>query len=119
MDLTISFDPTNVNLNTTISADMTNILATTSYSPFECTPEWCPLEYSCWRYRPARSVNLAFAILFGISALTYLAQGLFSKKKKWLGFTIAMVSGCILDVIGYAGRVMAYDDLFREVGYQA
>jgi hypothetical protein len=61
-------------------------------------------------YNPSKSVNTAFAILFGISALLFLVQGIASKKK-WLGFTIAMVCGCALEVIGYVGRIRAYDHL--------
>jgi len=33
--------------------------------------------------------------------------------KTW-GFAIAMVIGCIVEVIGYAGRIMAYNDLESE-----
>jgi hypothetical protein len=65
-------------------------------------------------YRPSRSVNTAFAILFGISALLFLVQGIVSKKR-WLGFTIAMVCGCVLEVIGYVGRIRAYNNLYDNV----
>lgn len=45
-----------------------------------------------------------------MSTLAFLAQGIVGKR--WLGFTIAMVMGCVLEVIGYVGRVLAYNDLF-------
>ena len=80
---------------------------------FKCTYETCSLDYSYWGYRPSFSANMAFAILFGLSSLGYIGQGLFGKG--WLGFTIAMVCGCVLEVIGYVGRVLAYDDGFTEV----
>jgi hypothetical protein len=79
-----------------------------------CTFEHCGFNYSYWSYRPRKSANLAFAVLFGISALAFLAQGIASKKG-WVGFTIAMVLGCVIEVIGYAGRVRAYDHLYSEV----
>jgi hypothetical protein len=107
-----NFDSTNMDLNTTTSTGMGDILLNDSYPGFD------PLKYSFWNYRPFKIVNLAFAILFGISALTYVFQGIFSKTK-WLGFTVAMVSGCVLEVIGYIGRVMANDDIFSEVSYRA
>jgi hypothetical protein len=75
--------------------------------------EYCPAEYSYWGYRPSLSANLAFTVLFSISTIAFLAQGIFSRK--WLGFTIAMASGCAVEVIGYAGRVLAYHDMFDEV----
>lgn len=80
-----------------------------------CTYEACGLEWSYFAYRPAKSVNLAFVVLFGLSTLAYLIQGLL--RRRWPGFTIAMVSGNILEVVGYIGRVLAHDDLYHEVSY--
>jgi protein-S-isoprenylcysteine O-methyltransferase Ste14 len=65
-------------------------------------------------YRPSKGVNTAFAVLFGISALLFLVQGIASRKR-WLGFTIAMVAGCALEVVGYAGRIRAWTDLYTDV----
>jgi hypothetical protein len=75
--------------------------------------EHCPIEWSYWGYRPSLSTNLAFAVVFGISTIAFLVQGIASKR--WLGFTIAMASGCALEVVGYIGRVLAYNDVFSEV----
>lgn len=110
MDTSVhNLDPTSVYPNTTFPPQMDDNLATDYYKDFD------PLSYSpFWYYRPNKSVNLAFAVLFGISALTFLGQGIFSGKK-WLGFTIAMVSGCAIEAIGYAGRVMAYNEPESEV----
>jgi hypothetical protein len=79
-----------------------------------CTFETCGFNGSFFDYRPTKSTNLAFAVLFGISALAFLIQGTASKKR-WLGFTFAMVLGCVTEVVGYVGRVKAYDDLYSEV----
>jgi hypothetical protein len=81
----------------------------------ECTQpsDICPLDSSLWPYQPLFRANLIFIVLFAISTTAYLAQGLISKK--WLGFTIAMASGCTLEVVGYAGRVMAHHDVFDDV----
>lgn len=78
-----------------------------------CTYDTCPLSSSYWGYRPSLAPNLAFLILFGISTLSYIGQGFINKA--WLGFTIAMTCGCALEVIGYVGRVLAYNDGFTEV----
>ena len=78
-----------------------------------CSYETCSLDWSYWGYRPSFSANIAFTVLFGVSTLAYLAQGIVGKK--WLGFTIAMAAGCVIEVIGYIGRVLAYNDLFHEV----
>lgn len=57
---------------------------------------------------------MAFTVLFGISMFAFLAQGILSKK--WLGFTVAMVLGCVFELIGYAGRFAAYSNVYSEVG---
>jgi hypothetical protein len=75
--------------------------------------ETCPIEYAYWGYRPSFSTNITFTALFGISTIAFLVQGIAGKK--WLGFTIAMVSGCALEVIGYVGRILAHKDMFSEV----
>lgn len=104
------------------SADSTTGTPQADYTPVStpdpnwrdnCTPALCGFQYAYFQYVPTKSVNMAFAVLFGISALAFLGQGI--ARKRWLGFTIAMVSGCTLEVIGYAGRVMAADQLYYEV----
>ncbi|RAR10665.1 sphingoid long-chain base transporter RSB1 [Stemphylium lycopersici] len=72
----------------------------------------CPVGYAYWRYQPSFSINLAFAVLFGVSLIVFLVQGIAGKR--WLGFTIAMAVGCALEVIGYIGRLMAHNDMFSE-----
>jgi hypothetical protein len=75
--------------------------------------EACPIEYAYWGYRPSLSTNITFTALFGLSTIAFLAQGIASKK--WLGFTIAMASGCALEAVGYVGRILAHQDMFAEV----
>jgi hypothetical protein len=75
-----------------------------------CTIETCD---SYWAYYPSLAANSFFIAIFGLSTVLYLAQGILSKK--WLGFTIAMVSGGVLEIIGYAGRIMANSDVYSEV----
>jgi hypothetical protein len=96
-------------------AGFTSAYSFTDYfDPTTCTFERCGFNYSYWSYRPRKSTNLAFAVLFGISAFAFLAQGIASKKR-WVGFTIAMLLGCVTEVVGYVGRVMAYNNLYSEV----
>ncbi|KAG9190323.1 hypothetical protein G6011_08411 [Alternaria panax] len=74
--------------------------------------ETCPIEYAYWGYRPSFSTNITFTALFALSTITFLVQGIAGRK--WLGFTIAMASGCALEVVGYIGRVLAHQDMFSE-----
>ncbi|KAF3010917.1 hypothetical protein E8E13_010000 [Curvularia kusanoi] len=79
---------------------------------FSCNWDTCPLSDSYWGYRPSLAANVTFLVLFVLSTVAYVGQGFLNKA--WLGFTIAMVCGCLLEVIGYIGRVLAYNNGFSE-----
>jgi len=78
-----------------------------------CTLATCPLNLSYWGYIPSMPANALFLAVFALSTLLFIGQGLLSKR--FIGFTVAMVSGCALEVIGYVGRVMSHSDPFAEV----
>ena len=79
----------------------------------QCTLDTCPLNLSFWDYRPSIPANALFLALFALSTILFLVQGAWSRR--FLGFTVAMLSGCILEVLGYAGRLWAYSQPFVEV----
>lgn len=64
-------------------------------------------------YEPSLIINGAFLVLFSISFITFAVQG--TADAKWLGFSLAMAVGCALEVAGYAGRILAQQDMFAEV----
>ena len=78
-----------------------------------CTLELCPLSLSYWDYRPSLAANGLFLAIFALSLILFFIQAAWSKR--FLGFTVAMVSGCLLEVLGYAGRIWAYSQPFEEV----
>lgn len=78
-----------------------------------CTLETCPLSLSYWGYRPSLPANALFIGIFGLSTLLFIVQGALSGR--FLGFTIAMVCGCALEVVGYVGRTQSYFNPFGEV----
>lgn len=78
-----------------------------------CTLDTCPLELSYWGYRPSLPANLLFLVLFGLSTLIFVGQGVLSRR--FWGFSIAMISGCALEAIGYVGRTLSYYNPFAEV----
>lgn len=75
---------------------------------FEACKEW-----TYWEYIPALSPNVAYAVLFGLSTVAFLGQGVLGKR--WAWFTFSMVAGCLLEVVGYVGRILAYNNPYREV----
>lgn len=78
-----------------------------------CTVDICPIESSNYNYLPSLAANGVFIALFCASLVCFLGQGLLSRK--FIGFTVAMVCGGILEVLGYAGRIMSHNNPWSQV----
>jgi len=78
-----------------------------------CTLATCPLDWSFWAYLPSLAANSLFAALFGISFVAYVLEAVLSRR--FLGFSIAMISGSVLEILGYAGRIWSRYQPFNEV----
>lgn len=78
-----------------------------------CTVETCPLSLSYFSYRVSLPANATLLALFSFSLICFLVQAGLSRR--FVGFTIAMASGCALEVLGYIGRVMEHHNPFLEV----
>jgi len=91
---------------------LSEVLKTRLACRAQCTIETCPLKWSFWAYRPSIPANAIFVALFTISLILYLAQGLASRR--FVGFSISMISGGILEVLGYSGRLWANKQPFSE-----
>lgn len=92
----------------------TNYTAVTTYRD-HCTLDTCPLSSSYYAYRPSLGANATFITLFSFSLVCFAIQGLLSRR--FIGFTVALVCGCALEVIGYAGRILSYKNPFDEVSW--
>ncbi|KAF4974557.1 hypothetical protein FZEAL_8552, partial [Fusarium zealandicum] len=79
-----------------------------------CTLDLCPLEASLLRYQPNIPANAIFIAVFGVSMLVHAFQGV--KSKTW-GFMSSMIAGCILEIIGYAGRLIIHENPFDFNGF--
>ncbi|XP_014556569.1 hypothetical protein COCVIDRAFT_99445 [Bipolaris victoriae FI3] len=77
--------------------------------------ENCPIRKAFWMYEPSLIINSAFLVLFSISFITFVVQG--TADAKWLGFSLAMAIGCALEVAGYAGRILAQQDMYAETPF--
>lgn len=80
-----------------------------------CTVSTCPLDTSFYYYRVNLGANVAFIVLFGLSAIAYLATLISTRRA--LAFSVAMLSGVILEVLGYAGRIMSWQDQWMQNGF--
>jgi hypothetical protein len=75
-----------------------------------CTLDTCCLAQSPFTYRVSYGGNLAFAIIFGAVIVPQIGLGAYYKT--W-GFMIGMVCGLILEVLGYAARIMLHNNPFN------
>lgn len=74
-----------------------------------CTVETCPLSCAQVEYLPTLAGNAVHAAIFGLLLVAQIGLGI--RYKTW-GFMVGMVCGLILEVVGYAGRIMLHDNPF-------
>lgn len=74
-----------------------------------CTVETCSLSCAQVKYLPTLAGNVVYAAAFGLLLIAQLRLGI--KYKTW-GFMVGMLCGLILEVVGYAGRIMLHENPF-------
>ncbi|KAL2132392.1 hypothetical protein VTI74DRAFT_3869 [Chaetomium olivicolor] len=79
-----------------------------------CTLDTCPLEVSILQYRPSQAASGTFIAVFGLSMIVHAYQGV--RTRSW-GFMASMLCGCSLEIAGYAGRLVIYDNPFHFGGF--
>ncbi|RQM07441.1 hypothetical protein DH86_00002911 [Scytalidium sp. 3C] len=81
----------------------------------DCTIHTCPIDSSYYFYRVSLAANTVFIVLFGISLLGFVST--FALTRRAFAFHVAMISGVILEVLGYAGRIMSWQNQWNENGF--
>jgi len=74
-----------------------------------CTVKICSLDYAQVEYLPTVAGNTIYLIVFG---LIFIAQCYLGIRNKTWGFFAGMFCGLVLEILGYAGRVMLHYDPF-------
>ncbi|KAI7082231.1 hypothetical protein KC356_g8539 [Hortaea werneckii] len=80
-----------------------------------CTQTTCPVSESVYGYRPNLAATVVFLVIFSLSGMTYTYQGL--RTRTWF-FTGAMVLGSLSEVLGYAAKMLLWDDPFSDTGFK-
>lgn len=75
-----------------------------------CTLQTCPLECAQVRFLPSVPGNVTYAALLGAILLAQIGLGFIYRT--W-GFLVGMFCGLVLEVIGYAGRILLHNDPFN------
>ncbi|CAM1509006.1 Fc.00g027450.m01.CDS01 [Cosmosporella sp. VM-42] len=79
-----------------------------------CTLDICPLEWSVYKYRPSLPTNIVFLILYALAMAVHIYLGV--RWKSW-GFMTFMILGCFVEIIGYVGRIIMYNNPFSFPGF--
>ncbi|KAG6131294.1 hypothetical protein E4U12_003802 [Claviceps purpurea] len=79
-----------------------------------CNLSNCPAEWSIYGYRPSLAGNATFLALF---VLIGMVHGYLGYRWRSWGFMVGMLLGCMSEVIGYAGRIMLYNNPFSFDGF--
>ena len=121
---TLNFDLTNFllldtnNNNTITSATMSQPHNPQNFVIFgpdaNCTLALCDVSMSVYQYRPSLPANAIFLALFALTGLIHMYLG-FRWKSWW--FAICMMIGCIVEVIGYVGRIQLYQNPWSFGGF--
>jgi hypothetical protein len=79
-----------------------------------CTLDLCSVEWSVYKYQPSLPANVAFIALFGVAMIAHIFVGV--RWKSWW-FMIFMIQGCLMEMIGYGGRVILHGNPFSFIGF--
>lgn len=78
------------------------------------TPE-CPVEGTLYGYAPNIGANAFFTGFFAICMIWHIILGI--RYKTWT-YMIALVFGCLGEAVGYAGRVLLWNNPYDDLGFQ-
>lgn len=79
-----------------------------------CTLDVCDISFTVYKYRPSLPANAILIALFGLAMILHIAQGI--RWRTWV-FLVAMVWGCISEMLGYGGRIMLWNNPFSFTGF--
>jgi hypothetical protein len=80
-----------------------------------CTPIICLIDTSFYNYRIDLTANIAFLVYFSIALVIYPAIWIYTRRGHF--FAIAMILGLVTEIIGYGGRIWAYNNQWSEAAY--
>lgn len=79
-----------------------------------CTLSLCPIEMSVYKYRPSLAANGTFIALYSIAMAVHIFLGI--HWKSWF-YMIMMIFGCLIEIVGYIGRIILYNNPWSFGGF--
>jgi ABC-type Co2+ transport system permease subunit len=80
-----------------------------------CALDTCDVSQSFYGYRPNLGIDIFFAVVY--SAVVPYCLYIIIREKKWLGYTIALIIGSLLELLGYVSRIYGYVEPFVRIGW--
>jgi hypothetical protein len=77
----------------------------------ECTLATCPVQLAQMPYAPNLAGNALYLGIFALCLATNIGLGIWYRTWGYLG---TMVFGCILEILGYVGRIKMHYNPFPE-----
>ena len=77
----------------------------------DCTLKTCSLLQAHYLYVPSLPGNALYAGIFGLALAVQIIFGV--RYRTW-GFLGGMFGGCVLEVIGYVGRIQMHSNPFTD-----
>jgi hypothetical protein len=81
----------------------------------KCTVETCDPVQSWYGYQPNLGINVFFVAAYGIAASYCFIIAVW--KRTWLTYTIAILVGSSLELVGYVARVLGHNDPWFSTGW--
>ncbi|GAW26696.1 putative sphingoid long-chain base transporter RSB1 [Rosellinia necatrix] len=80
-----------------------------------CTIETCDVSQSWYGYQPNLGINVFFVVVYSILAVYCLIVAVW--KRSWLTYTISILIGSLLELVGYMARIAGYSDPWFSPGW--
>jgi len=77
----------------------------------QCTLDLCPVELAQIPYAPTLAGNSLYLAIFSAALATNLVLGVWYRT--W-GYLVGMALGCLLEILGYVGRLKMHFNPFPE-----
>jgi hypothetical protein len=100
----------NLNLQNTMS-HTTSALPTPTVPYNECTLQLCPIVDAQLPYAPNLAGNALYLAIFSLCLALNLLFGLWYRT--W-GYLVGMTIGCVLEILGYVGRIQMHFNPFPQ-----
>ena len=87
---------------------------TASGTDANCTESICPVELSIYGYRASLPFSTTVIALY---ALCMVVQIYFGWRYKTWGYMVAMLLGCVCEILGYVGRSLLWVNPWNYTGF--